>query len=425
MADSIVPRKWPEVQEILGPLATHRLEELKRSIKEYGYKGPPVYLMPDGRIIDGHHREEILNGDCPTEVLDVDEATGFGLALAHNLSRRHFSLQQLDEIDLARKKAYRAFRELGMSQADARRKVAVAQRTASDWDEKNIGNSGSAISDIPQQRPRGRTPKLKAEDKEKIHQRVASGETQVQVAQDYQVAQSTVSEIVRRREKKATVKAQRKARSEEAAKQIAPKGLRIEHADFRTFAETIPDESISLIFTDPPYSRKHLEDYGNLAEIAARVLMPGGSLLCYAGHYLLHEIYPLMAHHIRPWWVFAATHGGRKARMTEYGVVVCWKPILWFVKKTRSDKDTFIDDLTVGDREKEEHEWQQSVREAEYFIGKLSMPGEIVWDPFCGGGTTALAALKLGRKAITCDVDVDALASARARIIGAMPGDAS
>ena len=38
-------------------------------------------------------------------------------------------------------------------------------------------------------------------------------------------------------------------------------------------------------------------------------------------------------------------------------------------------------------------------------ISALSLPGETVWDPFGGSGTTALEALLLGRQAISTDIN--------------------
>src|SRR5437762_10705349 len=52
----------------------------------------------------------------------------------------------------------------------------------------------------------------------------------------------------------------------------------IHHCDFRTLE--LPDASVDLIFTDPPYDRDSVPLYGDMANIAARVLRPGGSLLC-------------------------------------------------------------------------------------------------------------------------------------------------
>ena len=45
-----------------------------------------------------------------------------------------------------------------------------------------------------------------------------------------------------------------------------------------------------------------------------------------------------------------------------------------------------------------------------------SRPGDIVLDPFCGSGTTGVAALTLGRKFVGIDLNKDHLELARRRI---------
>jgi len=51
-----------------------------------------------------------------------------------------------------------------------------------------------------------------------------------------------------------------------------------------------------------------------------------------------------------------------------------------------------------------------------HFIERITSPGQLVVDPFLGSGTTALACKKLGRRLIGCDVDVNAVATARQRV---------
>src|SRR5262249_15539055 len=103
------------------------------------------------------------------------------------------------------------------------------------------------------------------------------------------------------------------------------------------------------------------------------------------------------------------------ACMTEYGIIVKWKPLLWFVKETRADKNVFVEDAVFSTQEKDVHPWQQSVKEASYYVQKLTPKGGLVFDPFCGGGTTAVACKTLGIRFITCDVDKEAIAGARKR----------
>jgi site-specific DNA-methyltransferase (adenine-specific) len=56
-------------------------------------------------------------------------------------------------------------------------------------------------------------------------------------------------------------------------------------------------------------------------------------------------------------------------------------------------------------------------------IKLLSFPGDLVLDPFVGSGTTALAALTLGRRFYGCDINPLAVERARIRVAGATRGD--
>jgi len=50
-------------------------------------------------------------------------------------------------------------------------------------------------------------------------------------------------------------------------------------------------------------------------------------------------------------------------------------------------------------------------------------PGGLVLDPCCGSGTTLVAAVRSGRRAIGCDINPDAVRIARERVEGAWVGD--
>jgi hypothetical protein len=187
--------------------------------------------------------------------------------------------------------------------------------------------------------------------------------------------------------------------------------------DFRDIGDKIPDASVDLIFTDPPYDRKAIELFDGLGEFAARVLRPGGSLIAYIGQIQLPDAVADLSKHLRYWWTCSCYHSGPTLlRMNEYGIVNGWKPMLWFVKETRGDKTTFINDVATGSREKSHHEWQQSEAEARYFIELLTERDGFVVDPFCGGGTTPAACVSLGRKWAAFEIDEANLARASERI---------
>jgi hypothetical protein len=195
-----------------------------------------------------------------------------------------------------------------------------------------------------------------------------------------------------------------------------PAGLYV--GDFREYAKQIPDESIELIFTDPPYDREAIPLFTDLAQIAARVLRPGGSLIAYCGQIQLPHVLFGMADHLRYWWVNACVHSGKHNQMDKYGIKNGWKPMVWFVKGTRGDVQTFVEDTVTGAEEKSHHAWQQAESEAAYYIEKLCSPSGIVWEPFGGGGTTLVACESLGRKWIACEINPASAARIAERLNG-------
>ncbi len=166
------------------------------------------------------------------------------------------------------------------------------------------------------------------------------------------------------------------------------------------------ENSFHLIFTDPPYDRDHLKLYWETVSIAEKILVPYGNLVMYAPNYGLEEILKKCNGEMRYWWTIAMKHSGKTARQEGKGVLVEWKPLLWFVKTGRLEDKEYIRDFIVSQEpEKKVHAWEQSHVEAEYCIEHMTRPGDKVFDPFCGSGTTLFAAQKLGRKPFGIDIE--------------------
>lgn len=181
----------------------------------------------------------------------------------------------------------------------------------------------------------------------------------------------------------------------------------VREGDFRDQLASIPDESVSLILTDPPYFEKSLDLYSDLAELASRVLMPGGSLICYTGQSILPSVLYRLQEHLRYWWTLALTHEHGGQQLPGKWVMVEWKPVVWFVKDHRIGREYIADRLRGSRPEKAHHEWAQGIEEVEYLIEKLTEPGELICDPFAGSGAFGRAALAMNRRFIGADLNPD------------------
>ena len=182
--------------------------------------------------------------------------------------------------------------------------------------------------------------------------------------------------------------------------------------------EDIPDESVDVIITDPPYPKDYVELFDDLGKIAARVLKPGGSLIAMTGQYYLPQYIEYLSKHLTYHWTLAyTTPGGQAVQVFPKEVMTFWKPLLWFVKGDRDAK--WVSDVIntpVNANDKQHHHWGQSVEGMTAIIEKFSNPGDVVLDPFLGGGTTGYACKENNRKFIGVEIDSKVAQEAKERI---------
>ena len=86
--------------QVMPRLTPDEYAELEQSIRENGVQ-VPITVGPDGRIIDGHHRDEIARKydlHCPRVTAQGDEQKLRSLAFSLNLHRRHLTREQKRQI---------------------------------------------------------------------------------------------------------------------------------------------------------------------------------------------------------------------------------------------------------------------------------------------------------------------------------------
>lgn len=195
-------------------------------------------------------------------------------------------------------------------------------------------------------------------------------------------------------------------------------GITLLHGDFREHILGIPDSSVDLIFTDPPYSKDCLPIYHDLAVASSKVLKNRGSLVTYANHCLVPEITKIMEDSgLNRQWIIAVKLSGPFAHFHPKKVSIKWKPLLWFVKGEKTNSLDYISDLIESKTaEKLTFEWEQNIIEAEHVISRLTVETQTVCDPMMGEGTSGVAATKLGRRFIGIEINSERFDVAKARI---------
>lgn len=134
-----------------------------------------------------------------------------------------------------------------------------------------------------------------------------------------------------------------------------------------------------------------------------------------ARHY---DLKPLLDAELVHRWTGVYLLPGPRGRMFGARVATGWKPILVYTHPDASESPDFLlDDVFVSAAaDKEHHHWGQSESGTGRLVEAFSRPGELVCDPFLGGGTTAVVCRDLGRRFVGCDVDAAAVETSSARL---------
>ena len=192
-------------------------------------------------------------------------------------------------------------------------------------------------------------------------------------------------------------------------------GHRLYNQPFADAAQHLEEASIDAIITDPPYGKELLTLCVELAEQALWLLKPGGSLLAMVGQYHLREVLWYMGEFLQYHWILSYLTPGPATHIIPRKVSPQWKPVLWFVKGEYDGKAQ-VDVLKSDASDKRFHEWGQSESGMLDIIHRFTFPGDLILDPFMGGGTTGVVAVQNKRRFIGIEKDQESFNVAQARI---------
>ena len=403
--------------QVMPELTPEEYEELKADIAERGVMIPIEYDEL-GNVLDGYHRlkicEELGIKDFPRVIrAGMTEAEKLTHARKLNIARRHLTQGQKrvligDNLKANPAKSDRQHaQELGV---DHKTVGAVREKLESGGEiphqSQMIGSDGK---EYPRHVVSVRRPVVSVFNPTKREERAMKKPEVVERMQE-----DGISPLVASMKVLSEAKAERKAY--ELSKEMPEDVCRLFVADIRDGLKEIEDDSVDFLITDPPYPREYIPLYEDLSLVASRVLKPGGSLIVMIGQSYMPEVIELLGRYMSYYWVMPyLTPGGGAPLLYQKRVNTFWKPVLWYVKGEYKG-DYISDVLKSPERDKSLHEWGQSLGGFLDIVERLTNPGDVILDPFLGGGTTGAAAVSMGRKFIGVDIESKNVEISRERI---------
>lgn len=222
---------------------------------------------------------------------------------------------------------------------------------------------------------------------------------------------------------KAVIKSNREAARKELAQSAKAAPL---SEKFEIYCGDITDwnapRMYDYIITDPPYKKEFLPLYSVLGQRAAEWLKPGGLLIALSAHYYLPELCQRLGAHLDYFWTAAYLVRGESAGVFQRHIIPQWKPVLIYQNPGPLSARQFADVFESPANDKSHHKWGQSVGGMSDVVKKICEPGSFILDPFCGAGTTGVAAIENACFFHGLDIDGQNCDISRARLSEAEHG---
>ena len=409
----------PGSYQLLPVLSAEDFDALRADIAERGVVVPVVVDAESGVVVDGHHRvrawEELRVAgvrvpDYPRDVrrfADDDDRRAF--VLSANLVRRHLTRAERAEVMGRLRAAGWSLRRIGEAVGAAPATVHATVRNRTVAPLRVVGRDGRSR---PASRPRTNPSLLVATRRDAERARAAL----VALPED-----ARPQSLARAEQRAREARYRERGEIEAVAARAAGPGYELRVGDLREVWDDLSDQSIDAAVVDPPYAEGFIPLFEDLARLLARVLKPGRLAAVYCGNlHLDEELRLLVAGGLTYAWhgvnVLPGRHTRVRVRMVNgrhRSVVLLsageYRPRKWL-------HDTFVAEGRGGPETRPLHPWQQALGPMAHWVQMTSRPGEVVFDPCVGSGTTAVAALGSARSFLGGDLDPAHVATARERI---------
>ena len=391
------------------PMSDDEFTALKASIQKVGQTDLVIVSTDNKWLIDGVHRRRAcqeLGVPCRWTYADSD-ASIVEQVVAKNLARRHLTPSQ---------RALIAAELANMEAGDNQHTEGVRNQTPS------VSQSdAAAVMGVPRQAVNQAS---KVKDSPVLAEAVRAGDVSVSdaaaIVKEPEDVQREAVERVKTAPKKTTVRkaagsVKRERRREAAAEKVAvePPPPNLIVSPISELAPLVHKGSVDAIVTDPPYTTEFVEQgiYRELAEFALHALRPGGLLLAILPHLHLERVLREVREAGLDYrWIVAYTQAAANQQVHAAKVTCMWKPWVAWKKPGGPSPEGYSNDwasagpYTADD--KHPHHWGQTSFGLERVIEEwVKSPDSLVCDPFCGAGSTLVAARSLGHRVLGADID--------------------
>ena len=392
--------------------------ELNALMAEHGLQQALVY-DDDGNLLDGFARERIcMELNIPCDQKDIrrfgSEAEKLAFILSVNMPRRQFGIEEKESLI----RAYLLKDTAICDNTLAKLIGGVSKNTVADV---RAEMETACLIDKVEQR-RGTDGKMYPAKYPRIV---------VNTAKEMEAALKAIKDLPANGKSMDAMTAARRARRNKNTNSrqghivtpLPEDAIKLYHCRFQELEQVagIAPASVNSIITDIPYGKDFLPQIAELGAMAARVLIEGGLFVMYSGQYHLDKVIQALGEHLTYRWTTAFVWRGDANLVFPLDLGSQWKPILIYSKGPWKQRDRWHDVIMAELKQKTWHPWEQPIDQIETLVQQFSNSGDLVLDPCGGGFTTAVACHNLGRRCISCDVDLQAVLAGQERL--AMKGD--
>ena len=393
--------KFHKIADFFPMMETEEFDNLVEDIKKNGLI-EPIWIYKN-QILDGRNRFMACRAaEIEPKYRDYKGDDPMAFAMSLNIERRHLTPSQraclaVELLPFYRKaiKEKEAARKSGVTQPKMAESSGEARNYAAEVAHVSHGYVGNAM--------------VVQEESPELFEEMKAGLIHMKEA---------MSEVKKRKKQKA-----RAQKLEEVS--VAPVWVGkfetdcIYQADVTKveFIRQLPEDSVDLIITDPPWDESSLKTYEAAARIAFRTLKPGHFMAIYSGKMFLHQILDIL--HIAGLeyiWTFSVFQPDSNDKIQKYHLYSAWRPVILVQKPGKRIDMVWMPDSIKSTRDKKYHEWGQGVELVEKLIGGYSQPGDIVLDPFIGGASVPYVAKTQKRRYIGFDISEETVRLGLSRV---------